>query len=82
VIEHATLGQPTEAIDLAAILVPGEAYGIWRETIEAAPDKMFDRVRERFRAGGDVSAPDFVAAQRGSRRCGAIGWRRRRPMTR
>jgi aspartyl-tRNA(Asn)/glutamyl-tRNA(Gln) amidotransferase subunit A len=64
VIDHATLGQPTEAIDLAAILVPGEAYGIWRETIEAAPDKMFDRVRERFRAGGDVSAPDFVAAQR------------------
>jgi aspartyl-tRNA(Asn)/glutamyl-tRNA(Gln) amidotransferase subunit A len=44
--------------------VPGEAYGIWRDTIEAAPDKMFDRVRERFRAGGAVSAPDFVAAAR------------------
>jgi aspartyl-tRNA(Asn)/glutamyl-tRNA(Gln) amidotransferase subunit A len=29
----------------------GEAYGIWRDAIEAAPDKMFDRVRERFRGG-------------------------------
>jgi len=63
-IEHAQLPQPTEAIELAAALVPGEAYGIWRDTIEATPDKMFDRVRERFRAGADVSAPDFVAAAR------------------
>jgi aspartyl-tRNA(Asn)/glutamyl-tRNA(Gln) amidotransferase subunit A len=64
VIEHGRLDQPREAIALAAPLVPGEAYGIWRDAIEAAPDKMFDRVRERFRAGGDVSAPDFVAAAR------------------
>jgi aspartyl-tRNA(Asn)/glutamyl-tRNA(Gln) amidotransferase subunit A len=64
VIEHASLDQPREAIELAAPLVPGEAYGIWRDVIEAAPDRMFDRVRERFRAGGAVSAPDYVAAMR------------------
>jgi aspartyl-tRNA(Asn)/glutamyl-tRNA(Gln) amidotransferase subunit A len=64
VIEHARLDQPREAIELAAPLVPGEAYGIWRDVIEAAPDRMFDRVRERFRAGGAVSAPDYVAAMR------------------
>jgi aspartyl-tRNA(Asn)/glutamyl-tRNA(Gln) amidotransferase subunit A len=63
-LTRARLEQPAEAIALAAPLVPGEAYGIWRDAIEAAPDKMFDRVRERFRAGADVSAPDFVAATR------------------
>ncbi len=64
VLEYGCPPQPGLAIDLAAVLVPGEAYGIWRDTIEAAPDKMFDRVRERFRAGAAHSAPDFVDATR------------------
>lgn len=63
-IDRARLDQPREAIELAAPLVPGEAYGIARDLIEAAPEKMYDRVRERFRAGAAVSAPDFVAARR------------------
>jgi aspartyl-tRNA(Asn)/glutamyl-tRNA(Gln) amidotransferase subunit A len=44
---------------------PAEAYGTWRETIEAAPDKMFDRVRDGSGAVRTVSAPDYVAAWRG-----------------
>lgn len=54
----------TPAFALAGPLFTAEAYGIWRETIEADPDLMFAPVRERFRAGGGVSGPDFVAAWR------------------
>ena len=53
-----------EAMGLAAILFTAEAYGIWRETIEAAPHKMFPRILERFRSGGSFSAADYVAAWR------------------
>jgi aspartyl-tRNA(Asn)/glutamyl-tRNA(Gln) amidotransferase subunit A len=54
-----------EALGLAALLFTAEAYGIWRDTIEAAPQKMFSRILERFRTGADVLAADYVA-----------GWRR------
>ncbi len=63
-IDSARLTEPDEAIDLAAVLVPAEAYGTWRDVIEANPDRMFDRIRDRFRAGAAHSAPDFVAAAR------------------
>jgi aspartyl-tRNA(Asn)/glutamyl-tRNA(Gln) amidotransferase subunit A len=54
-----------EAMGLAATLFTAEAYGIWRDTIEAAPQKMFPRILERFRSGANFSAIDYVA-----------GWRR------
>jgi aspartyl-tRNA(Asn)/glutamyl-tRNA(Gln) amidotransferase subunit A len=53
-----------EAIGLAAVLFTAEAYGIWRETIEQAPERMFPRILERFRSGASVSAVDYVAAWR------------------
>jgi aspartyl-tRNA(Asn)/glutamyl-tRNA(Gln) amidotransferase subunit A len=53
-----------EAMQLAGILYTAEAYGIWRDTIEAAPDKMFAPIRERFRAGAAYAAADYVAAWR------------------
>jgi len=53
------------AFALAGPLFAGEAYGIWRATIEADPDRMFPPIRERFRQGGAVSAADYVAAWRG-----------------
>ncbi|AWD22216.1 amidase [Fuscovulum blasticum] len=53
-----------EAMGLTVALFTGEAYGIWRDTIEKAPEKMFPRILERFRAGAAVSAPDYVAAWR------------------
>ena len=55
----------TEAMGLASLLFTGEAYGIWRETIERAPEKMFPRILERFRSGAQFTAMDYVA-----------GWRR------
>ena len=53
--------EAAEALSLAAVLFTAEAYGIWRETIEAAPEKMFPRILERFRSGATVAATDFVA---------------------
>lgn len=51
-----------QALDVAGPLVPGEAYGLWREAIEADPGAMFDQIRERFEQGVLHSAPDYVAA--------------------
>lgn len=51
-----------EANAMSAILFTSEAYGLWKEVIEAAPDKMFPEVRERFRGGAAHKATDFVAA--------------------
>ncbi|MCZ4351874.1 amidase family protein [Roseovarius aestuarii] len=52
----------SEAMGLAATVFSAEAYGTWQEVIEAAPDKMYPPILERFRGGRSVSAPDFVAA--------------------
>jgi aspartyl-tRNA(Asn)/glutamyl-tRNA(Gln) amidotransferase subunit A len=49
---------------LAPCLFAAEAYGVWRQAIEAQPEAMFAPVRERFRAGAGFSAPDYVAAWR------------------
>ena len=49
---------------LAANLFTAEAYGIWAPVIEAAPDKMFPRILERFRSGATIKAMDYVAGWR------------------
>ncbi len=51
-----------DAMALSGVLYSGEAYGLWRDVIEAAPGKMFRQILERFRAGAEYSAPDYVAA--------------------
>jgi len=63
-IERITAPEVTEVLGLAAILSAAEAYGIWRETIEAAPEKMFPRILDRFRSGAQFSAIEYVAAWR------------------
>ncbi len=64
-ISHLHMPEIAEVIRLAATLFTAEAYGIWRETIERAPEKMFNRILERFRSGAGILATDYVA-----------GWRR------
>jgi aspartyl-tRNA(Asn)/glutamyl-tRNA(Gln) amidotransferase subunit A len=54
----------TEAMALAPTLFTAEAYGIWRDTIEAAPQKMFPRILDRFRSGAEILAADYVAGWR------------------
>ncbi len=51
-----------EAMGLSGTLYTTEAYGLWGDVIEANPDAMYPEILERFRAGKDVSGPDYVAA--------------------
>lgn len=62
VIETVEAPELQFAMDLAPVLYTSEAYGQWRDQIEAAPDLMHDQVRERFRAGANFTGPDYVNA--------------------
>ena len=64
-VEPLVAPEVAEAMALAGTLFTAEAYAIWRDTIEAAPERMFPRILERFRTGAGVTAADYVA-----------GWRR------
>ena len=56
------VSEVAEANALSGALFAAEAYGTWREAIEANPEAMFAEVRERFRGGAAFSAADYVAA--------------------
>ncbi|WP_347267363.1 amidase [Paracoccus sp. (in: a-proteobacteria)] len=60
-ISHAAPGCAAEALALAPVLFAPEAYGIWREQIEDAPELMYPLILERFRGGRDFLAVDYVA---------------------
>jgi aspartyl-tRNA(Asn)/glutamyl-tRNA(Gln) amidotransferase subunit A len=75
-IDRIKAPEVSEAMGLAAILFTAEAYGIWRETIEKAPQTMFPRILDRFRTGATFAASDYVAAWRRLHRIRAI-WRDR-----
>ncbi len=64
-LSHMKIPEVAEAMALAGLLFTAEAYGIWQKTIEAAPEKMFPRILERFRSGATITASSYVA-----------GWRR------
>ena len=51
-----------EAMGLSAILFTTEAYGLWRDVIEANPEVMFSEILARFRSGAGHSGADYVAA--------------------
>ncbi|MDG3041061.1 amidase [Roseicyclus marinus] len=63
-ITTGTVSGIAEAMDLSPVLFATEGYGTWRDVIEAAPDKMYVRILDRFRGGAAFSAPDYVAAWR------------------
>lgn len=52
----------SEAMALSGTLYAPEAYGTWKDRIEAEPEKMYGPVRERFRGGAQIMAADYVAA--------------------
>lgn len=60
-IERITAPEVAEATALAPRLFTAEAYGLWRDVIEKAPQKMFPRILDRFRSGAGVSAVDYIA---------------------
>ena len=50
-----------EVMAQAPTLFAPEAYGTWAAHIEDAPEAMYPPILNRFRAGREVSAPDYVA---------------------
>lgn len=63
-MDRFALPELAEAMALSGILFTTEAYAIWRDRIEAAPDRMYPPIRDRFRLGGAHSGVDFIAAWR------------------
>lgn len=62
VVEEIDAPEVAAAMALSGVLFTADAYGRWRDVIEAAPGKMFDQVLERFRGGRVHSGADYVAA--------------------
>jgi len=63
-IETGRIAAVDEAMETTLSLYTAEAYGIWGKAIEAEPEKMFFRIRDRFRQGASVMAADYVALWR------------------
>lgn len=68
-ITHIDVPEVAEAMALSGTLFPAEAYGTWKDVIEANPDKMYPEILARFRGGKDVLASDYVAAWQTLDRC-------------
>ena len=64
VVSREALPSVKEAMTLAAVVFTPEAYGTWRDVIEAAPERMFPQILHRFRLGTEFSGPDVMAAWR------------------
>lgn len=63
-LEWGEIDEVAEAMPLSACLFTSEAYAIWKDTIEAKPDLMFDEILDRFRSGGTYSAVEYIAGWR------------------
>lgn len=61
-ISRARIPAVAEVFTLAATVFAPEAYGIWRDQIEDAPELMYPLILERFRGGKDVLATDYISA--------------------
>ena len=60
-IETGDSAAVNEAMETTLSLYTAEAYGTWGKVIEADPEKMNHRIRDRFRQGASIMASDFVA---------------------
>ncbi len=62
VIETIEVPAVQHALDISGPLITSEAYGLWRDVIEKAPEKMYEEILRRFRLGADHTGPDYVSA--------------------
>ena len=60
-VTHAAPEAARDAMRDGSALYAPEAWGLWREQIEAAPELMHRPTLLRFRAGGDMAAHEYVA---------------------
>ena len=71
IVKFHSAGARVERIQIPAVetamaqstcVYTSEAYGLWRDVIEANPDAMYSEILERFRLGQNHTGPDYVAA--------------------
>lgn len=62
-IEEIEVPEVAQSMELATCLFTTEAYGLWKDVIEANPDRMYEEILMRFRLGKNHSGPDYVAAR-------------------
>ena len=62
IIETIKVPAVQHALDISGPLITSEACGLWRDVIEAAPEKMYEEILRRFRLGAEHSGPDYVSA--------------------
>ena len=63
-IKDGTIDAASQALELSSCLYTVSAYAQWREVIEAAPEKMFVEILERFRGGAQFSGVDYLQSWR------------------
>jgi aspartyl-tRNA(Asn)/glutamyl-tRNA(Gln) amidotransferase subunit A len=61
-VDEIAVPEVEDAMPLSSCLYTTEAYGLWRDVIEANPEAMFSEILERFQLGKGFSGPDYVAA--------------------
>ena len=61
IIEPIEIPALEDAMPLSALLYTTEAYGLWKDKIEAAPHLMYAEILERFRTGAQFSGSEYVA---------------------
>lgn len=61
-VERAKVPCVADALALSPSLFASEAYATWKDQIEAAPSKMYSEILDRFRAGAQFSAVEFIQA--------------------
>lgn len=62
VVDTIEVAAAQQAFDVSAPLITCEAYGLWMDVIEAAPEKMYSEILRRFRLGRDFTGPEYVSA--------------------
>ena len=61
-VRHIDIPEIEGAMALTSCIYTAEAYGLWRDVIEADPSAMYHEILKRFRIGKSFSGPDYVAA--------------------
>ncbi|MGB0900913.1 amidase [Halocynthiibacter sp.] len=61
-VDRGDVSEVSDIMELTSILYTSEAWGTWKDAIEANPDVMFPEILGRFQLGKSWSAGEYVAA--------------------
>ena len=61
IVDSVDVPELHDALAIAGPMYCADAYGWWKDRVEAAPEKMFPQILDRVRSGRDVLAADYVA---------------------